>query len=264
MEAEMLKDLVYRADHEKGRLDVILPQGTPGPWPVVICIHGGAWREGSKDAMRLYGSLLAGMGVAAVLPNYRLTVTHPHPAQEEDVFAVLQWVADHRDVYGFDVDRVGLTGSSAGAHLAALVGMKATREGYEGPCNIRCILAVCGVHDFILRAKDQLNHPENVNAFLGGPIEERLDVAREASPTTHVHAKAPVVRCVHGRLDTIVSITQSEALVAALQRVGVKSELCVAPDDGHAMTAGGAGIEPLGGRDAFVEFFTSNLLHIST
>lgn len=262
-EVVMHKDLVYRSDSERGRVDVILPQETPRPYPVVICLHGGGWMEGSKDSMRLFGSLLAEMGIAAVLPNYRLTVTHAYPAQEEDVFAVLQWVADQAGVYGFDPNRVGLLGASAGAHLACLAGMKATRSGSAGPCKIRCILAVCGVSDIGLWARDKPPFRGYMEAFVGGPLEERLDVVREASPVTHVHAQAPAVRCVHGALDATVPTNQSEVFVTALRAAGVDAELCITPNDGHAMTTGSEGTDPLGGREGFVDFFTGNLLYVT-
>ncbi len=260
MKFEIIKDVVYRADHARGLLDVLLPPASARPAPVVIVLHGGAWREGSKDGMRLYGSLLAEMGVAAVVPNYRLTGTHAHPAQVEDIRAVLGWVADQAAVHGFDPRRVGLAGSSAGAHLAAWVGMQATRSDAACPCRIRCVLAVCGVHDIALWAQSTPQHRDAMDAFLGGPVVDRRDLAREASPITHVHPQAPAVRCVHGARDVTVPPAQSEAFVAALRAAGVPAELCMAPEDGHAMTTGGQGTEPLGGREGFVVFFRTYLV----
>ena len=124
----------------------------PAPYPVVVCIHGGAWRQGDKERMREYADVLVDAGIAAVAPNHRLTGTDPHPAQQDDILAVLDWIAASANEYGFDPRRVGITGSSSGGHLTSLVGLKATRSGAaDRGYTVRCMMPVCGPFDMVRR-----------------------------------------------------------------------------------------------------------------
>ena len=117
----VLKDLIYRPGSDRGLLDLTLPEGR-GPFPVVVCLHGGGWTGGSKEKMAEYARLLSTAGFAAVASNYRLIGTHTHPAQEQDVFAVLDWIADHAADHALDPGRIGLTGASAGVVAAGCAG----------------------------------------------------------------------------------------------------------------------------------------------
>jgi acetyl esterase/lipase len=99
-------DLIYRDDSERGQLDVMLPERGDAPFPMVGAIHGGGWMGGEKEAMHLYGHRLTDMRIACVLPNYRLTGTHNHPAQQDDIFSVLDWVAANWDRCGSPISHI--------------------------------------------------------------------------------------------------------------------------------------------------------------
>lgn len=261
-------DLIYQPEHEFGVLDLYTPEG-PGPFPVVVCIHGGGWYEGRKEGMGEFAGMLIEAGIAAVAPDYRLTGTHPHPAQQEDIFATLDWVADHAREHRLDPGRVGLTGSSAGGHLAALVGLKATTrsaERHRGASSdegyvVRCMLPICGVHDLSRRMTERPDRRHVLEALLGGPAGERMHVLRDASPVEHVHADAPPCLAVHGAEDTLVPPEHSRLLVEALTRVGAQAELMIVPSAGHGRHQPNTQPpEPLGGRAVFQGFFRKHLL----
>ena len=79
IEETIHKDLAYVSDgHARQKLDLYLPEGK-GPFPVLIWIHGGAWRAGSKDRARGLDWLNRGVAVASV--NYRLSQHATFPAQ---------------------------------------------------------------------------------------------------------------------------------------------------------------------------------------
>ncbi len=122
----MLTDLRYRPGSDRGLLDLYLPDGA-GPFPVVVAIHGGGWQQGDKEYMREYGEVLSAAGIAVAACNHRLTTTDPHPAQQDDIFTVLEWIAANAAEHALDPARIGITGSSSGGHLTALVGLKATK-----------------------------------------------------------------------------------------------------------------------------------------
>jgi len=252
-------DLVYRPGSERGVLDVMVPDGK-GPFPAVVCIHGGAWMGGNKDMLYRYGEILEGMGIASVFPLYRLTGTHPHPAQEEDIFAVLGWMAYHAREHGFDARRFALTGASAGGHLAALVGLKATRIK-DLPYVVRCILPVCAPTDVMTFVRDNPGVRDVLQALVGGVLEEKADAARDVSPVSHVHPNAPPCLATHGGSDGVVPHTQALQLVEALRAVGAEAEAIIVPGVGHAaFTPDVEPLEPLGGAEAFRAFFRRHLL----
>lgn len=252
------KDLAYRSGSDRGLLDAMLPEGR-GPHPVVVGLHGGGWMNGAKEKLTDYGRLLNAEGFAAVLPNYRLTGTHTHPAQEEDVFAVLDWIAAHAEEYALDPQRIGLTGASAGGHLTGLAGAKAHLHA-SAPWTVRCMAPVCGVFDIALWYRDRPQYLPNVKGILGGLPEEKSDVERSASPITHVHAGAPPCLAIHGDIDTTCPINQSVTFVDALRAVGAQAELLVVPGVGHAgYMPNVTPPEPLGGARRFIGFFRKHL-----
>lgn len=252
------RDLVYRPGTDRGLLDVMRPDGG-GPFPVVVCLHGGGWTGGSKDRLAAYGQLLSAEGIAAVLSNYRLTGTHTHPAQEEDVFAVLDWIAAHAGEYAFDPRRIGLTGASAGGHLTMLAGVKAASRA-PTPWTVRCMAPVCGVSDIALWFRDRPQYLPNVRGILGGLPDEKPDVERSASPIAHVHAGAPPCLAIHGDIDDVCPINQSVLFVEALRAAGAQAELQVVPGVGHgSIMPNVTPPEPLGGKRRFIGFFRKHL-----
>lgn len=252
-------DLRYRPDSDRGLLDVMIPDGT-GPFPVVVCIHGGGWAGGNKDMLYSYGEHLERMGIASVFPLYRVTGAHPHPEQEEDIFAVLGWVAYHSPEHRFDIVRIGLTGASAGGHLTALIGLKASKIR-SLPYTIRCILPVCAPMNFETFVRDSPGIRDVVEALLGGKLEDKPEAVRDLSPISHVHGGAPPCLCTHGASDGVVPQTQPLEFVDALKKAGVEAQAIIVPGADHVFLMPGVEpAEPLGGLGPFQEFFRKHLL----
>ncbi len=251
-------DVEYSPGNPRGFLDVQVPDGQ-GPFPVVCCIHGGGWYCGDKDGMLLYAEYLGEIGIASVRPNYTLSETAPHPAQQNDILTALDWVARNTDTYGFDASRVGLTGASAGGHLSAQVGLLAAKT--VKPYTVRAIYAVCPPTDMHAFLRDNPGIREIVEKLVGGKAEERARTMTDASPVSHVHAGAPPCICAHGTADAIVPYSQSVALVDALTAVGVDAELALVEGRGHAVyNTDEDPREPLGGMDRFLGHFRKHLL----
>lgn len=115
-----IRDAAYGKDPLQ-RLDVY-SSASKNQTPVIVIVHGGGWRAGSKNAMEPIARNFAAHGVTAVAVDYRLAPKDKHPAAAQDVAASIAWVRDHIATHGGDPARISLLGHSAGAHLVALVG----------------------------------------------------------------------------------------------------------------------------------------------
>jgi acetyl esterase/lipase len=153
-EVEQIRDVAYYegpdADAFRHRLDLFLPKGQKD-YPVVVLVRGGAWIMGDNRCCGLYsavGEFLARQGIAAVLPNYRLSPGVRHPEHVRDVARAVAWTRAHIADCGGRPDQLFLAGHSAGGHLVALL---ATKEQYlkgEGlrSADIRGVICFCGVY----------------------------------------------------------------------------------------------------------------------
>jgi arylformamidase len=119
-------DVPYLNDNSPlHKLDIYSPAQKDKPLSVLVHIHGGGWKMGDKKMMKETGMFYASQGILFITPNYRLSPEVQHPAHVEDCAAALSWVFDHVTELGGDKSRIFLSGHSAGAHLAALLGTNA-------------------------------------------------------------------------------------------------------------------------------------------
>ncbi len=171
-------DIDYVGDGDKYHLlDLYIPEGE-GKMPTIINIHGGGWIYGEKiNEYAFHGSRLATQGFIVVNPNYRLAPKNPHPAQLEDIFAVLRWVSENAEKYNIDTNNIFLEGDSAGAHLSALTACIITNPelakdySFSSPLKIKAMGLCCGAYDFekMLSKKgiDGWQNKQVLGAFMG-------------------------------------------------------------------------------------------------
>ena len=117
-------DLTY-GNHERHKLDIYAPENASG-LPVLLYIHGGAWKIGNKRLVDNKPQFFTSQNWIFVSANYRLLPDGKHPANVQDVASALAWVHDNIEKYGGSADRIILCGFSAGAHLVALAGLDST------------------------------------------------------------------------------------------------------------------------------------------
>ena len=236
--------------HERHRLDLYLPEDhdpTSGETlPVVVWIHGGAWRAGSKENCPAIPLVTEGFAVASI--NYRLSSHATFPAQIHDCKAAVRWLRANAHKYGLNKERFGAWGSSAGGHLVALLGTTGNVDSLEGDLGHNSessrIQAVCdwyGPTDFLqmnIQAGEigRMNHdadnsPESM--LVGGAIQDNPDKVRRANPITYVSKDDPPFWIVHGDSDPLVPLGQSHLLEAALRDADVVVTLNVVKDGQH-------------------------------
>lgn len=222
-------------------LDLVRPASPGAPVPVVVWLHGGGWFTGDRHLAPDLRRWFAARGIAMAAVEYRLSGRARFPAQLHDVRAAVRHLRAHADELGLDGGRIGLWGSSAGGHLAALAAVtghvrslpgedvpagapsgavQAVAEAY-GPVDLERVVA-----DAAATAPPHLSGADAPEArLLGGPPADRVDLARAASPLTHVSAAAPPFHIAHGTADVLVRPDQSVRLHEALVAAGVESTL---------------------------------------
>ena len=208
-------------------MDLYVPR-TEKPAPVVIWIFGGSWKFGSKS-FHLNVRDLTRHGIAVASIEYRLSGTAKYPAQLDDCRSALNWLRENGARYGIDPLRIGVSGESAGGHLAALLGT------VEGTPRIRAVFAMYPPTDLVILGRQYANPvaPTNIDLLFGGPIETKLAVAAEASPVNHVSRSSPPFLLIHGARDELVPIEQSRMLQRKLENAKVPVRLIVAPNKEH-------------------------------
>lgn len=223
------RNVVYskRSDGDL-RLDLYVPQGK-SPAPVIVWFHGGSWKYGDKGYSLLVRDLTKeGFAVASV--QYRLIRRARWPAQIDDCAEAVRWLRENGARYGLDSRRIGLSGESAGGHLAALLGVRESRA------RIKAVLAAYPPTDLLALGQRYAHFGKMsiLSQMFGGPIEEKKQTALAASPIHYVSRSSPPFLFFHGDKDWLVPINQSESLSDALKAKGVESELVVVAGKGHA------------------------------
>lgn len=229
-EPRVVKDIEFaRIGDASLKLDLHLPDKSVSP--LIVYVHGGAWKAGSKSDMPLKGLVAKGFAVASV--DYRLSTVAPFPAQAFDIKAAIRFLRAHSSEYGYDATRIVISGSSAGGHLAALVGVtngNTELEGTEGDClkessAVQGIISLFGASDLMTILSQSTPHGLSVRVpalqlLLGGQPEEKKELARLASPVTHVDAHDPPLLLIHGDADPQMPPEQSQELKKAYEAVG--------------------------------------------
>jgi acetyl esterase/lipase len=236
--ATVHRDLAYVPHgHPRQKLDLYLPPAgkdlSPAGenLPLIIWVHGGAFRLGDKGDKVPLGYLQRGYAVASI--NYRLSQHALFPAQIEDCKAAVRWLRAHAAHYGYDPDRIAAGGGSAGGHLALLLGLSAGVNELEGTVgghtnissSVKAVVDLYGPTDLteMRRHREGRNRPETVDPAL----------LVHASPLTYLTAKDPPVLILHGSEDRTVPVEQSRLLHQRYQEQKLESELYVLEGAGH-------------------------------
>ena len=201
------------------------------PRPLLIWVHGGAWRAGSKESVPVLPMLKMGFDIASV--EYRLSPVARFPAQIHDIKAAIRYLRRHADQYGYDADRFVVAGASAGGHLAALVGVSNDVPALEGSVgdpkpqsvssDVQAAVSFYGASNLMTILSQSTPHGLSVRVpaldlLLGGDPAEHAELARLASPVTHVDPDDPPLWLVHGDADPQMPIEQSEELESEYRR----------------------------------------------
>lgn len=226
------------------KLDLYENVFTDTPRPVVVWVHGGAWRRGSKDSVPATDWINNGFAIASI--DYRLSPVAKFPAQIHDIKAAIRFLRANADEYDIDPKRVIVAGSSAGGHLAALVGLTNDVEELEGSVgdhvdqssDVQATVSFYGASNLETILSQSTPHGLSVRVpalklLLGDRPENVPALARLASPVTHVDATDPPLWLIHGDADPQMPIKQSQELAEACKQSGVPVDFETIPNAVH-------------------------------
>jgi acetyl esterase/lipase len=238
-EYQTFPNLTYvTASNVEQKLDIYMRRGVTAPQPTIIYMHGGFWVAGNKEGavMNLMPWFEVGWNVVNV--EYRLGRVALAPAAVEDCLCALRFVAAQAKTYNVDVNRIVVTGESAGGHLALTTGMIPESAGLDRECagptplpKVAAIINWFGITD----VSDVVDGPHRANAamqWIAG-LPNREEIARRLSPLTYVRPGLPPILTIHGDSDPTVPYQEAVRLHEALDKTGVTNQLLTIPGVKH-------------------------------
>ncbi len=246
------RDISYVPDGDKSQtLDLYLPEAASDkPLPLIIWIHGGGWRGGSKAGCPPMGWVPAGYAAASV--EYRFSQKAVFPAQIQDCQAAIRFLRANSKKYNIDPDHIGVWGDSAGGHLVALIGTSGGKKAFPpiggNEDQSDRVQAVCdwyGPADFnsVMKQAEEDKNAKNIFKFntpadpysglIGVSLAENSEKGAAVSPVHYVSKDNPPILIMHGTHDALVPFAQSVELLEALKKEGVDAQLQKFPGAGH-------------------------------
>ncbi|MBE7532017.1 MAG: alpha/beta hydrolase [Chloroflexi bacterium] len=238
-------DVTYCSpDGRAQKLDIYYPS-FGGPWPVLLYVHGGSWREGDKAEGEGWRGLNE-QGILVASVNYRMAAEGKFPVMIEDVQCAVRYLRAHSADYNLDPNRMAAVGASAGGHLVALLGTADDTavwnqsEYAEQSSRVQAVITMAGLFDFTV------NLPSGINSAVyyafGKLAGDGSPEMAAASPVTYVTADDPPFLILHGDRDGVVPVAQSKILHERLTAVGVPATLVIVQNGDHSL--GGANATP--------------------
>ncbi|HEX2832330.1 MAG TPA: alpha/beta hydrolase [Thermoanaerobaculia bacterium] len=249
-------------------MDLRVPDG-PGPHPVIVYLHSGAWIMGDRFGGPAVRQASRGYAVASI--EYRLAPQNIWPAPVEDAKAAVRWLRANAARFKLDPNRIGVFGTSSGGHLAAVLGTSGGVPALEGlalgnpqfSSRVQVVIDLYGPTDLLKIEEQKLPCiPLDGNAsymppslLMGCPIQSCREWTMTASPMSYVTEDDPKFLIMHGMLDCLVPYQQSVTLHQSLQARGVDSKLVLIPTGDH----GGSVFDQAKYQTVVDEFLDTNL-----
>lgn len=259
---EFQRDVEFsNADNQHLQVNIAKPKTGSGPFPAVVCIHGGGFRAGKREGYDKTCIMLAQHGYVAMTVTYRLAPAYQFPAAVQDCKTSVRWLRANAAKYGVDPKRVGVMGGSAGGHLAQFLGVTAGVAEFEGEgyadqsSAVNCVVNYYGPSDLTKSYGASVDAGEVLPLFFGGDLSTKKKEHIIGSPLYWVTPKAAPTLDIHGTEDKYVAYEQATWLVDRLKAATVEAELLTLPGAGHGFK--GADLEKADA--AMVAFFDSHL-----
>ena len=243
-------------------LNMARPKDGIGPFPAVLCIHGGGFRAGNREGHNKRCVALAQEGFVAVTVEYRLAPKYQFPAAVYDVKAAVRWLRANAARYHIDAEHIGVTGDSAGGHLAYFLGVTGGVKQFEGDdgnagfsSRVSCVVSYYGPTDFTQSYGKSVDAAQVLPLFFGGDLDQARQKHIVGSPLNWVTPEAAPTLIIHGTDDKYVAYEQAGWIRDRLAACGVEVDLLTLPGAGH----GFKGADAQKAESALMAFFEKHL-----
>jgi acetyl esterase/lipase len=245
------RDIVYKTVGGTNLLLDFLPPQHPGgkPSPLMIYIHGGGWANGDRYAIfrQDHVELLKQMnqaGIACATIEYRLTRSGTTVFEAAvDCKDAARFFVKEAARFNIDPQRIGTWGGSAGGHLSLETALAPNRKlaGDEAlrafDPTFRCAVAYYPLTSFLTPdlSGGNFKRAERLVPILGGPLEEKRELAELLSPVSHLTAHSPPVLLIHGDQDQILSHEGCLYMQKRAQGCGASVEVLIVKGAAHGL-----------------------------
>ncbi len=233
-------DVEYSRVGERVFVDIFRPAASSAANPTVLAIHGGGFRAGKRTSYHQLCIKLAQRGYTCASMSYRLAPRHQFPAPVEDAKAAVRFLRANAAKYNVDPLRIGVTGGSAGGHLALMVGLTGPLKIFEGSgphldqsSAVQAVVNYYGPTDFTQSYGKSVDAHEVLPMFLGGDLAHNRQAHIASSPLYYVTPLSPPILSIHGTKDAYVAYEQSAWLLSRLVSAGIDAELETITGAGH-------------------------------
>jgi acetyl esterase/lipase len=253
-------------DNQHLQVNLAQPKEGQGPFPAVVCIHGGGFRAGKREGYDKLLLTLAQHGYVAITVTYRLAPAYPFPAAVHDCKAAVRWLRANAAKYHVDPKRIGAMGGSAGGHLAQFLGVTAGVPQFDGEGNldqssaVNCVVNFYGPSDFTKSYDKSVDAKDVLPLFLGGDLSTKRKEHIIASPLYWVTPNAAPTLYLHGTADEYVAYEQATWIVDKLKAATVEAELIGFEGAGHGLK----GVPPEKTEGPMLAFFDKHLKSVAT
>ncbi len=221
-------DVAYAPKSDAQKMDIYLPNSGKGPFPVIVLIHGGAYKAGDKKDVLDFLPEILDNGYAAASINYRFIDESIFPAQIYDVKAAIRFIRANAASYNINPDKIITWGDSAGGHLAALAGTSGdipaledlTLGNPEQSSRVQAVVDWYGPINFLtipeqfkesnLDGQAYTIEVSTEATFAGTKIGLTPELVMLANPETYITQDDPPFYIQHGTKDVIVPFQQSK------------------------------------------------------
>jgi acetyl esterase/lipase len=261
------KDIPYLEGNIWEKLDLYTPAniGDKQRLPCIVNIHGGGWKIGDKSSLLDQGIAmeLARNGYICANIDYTLSTFGPcWPQNLYDCKSAVQFLRKNAELYHVDPNHIGAIGTSAGGHLAAMLGVTGPEVGLEPPgpykgisSRVQAVVPMYGPQDLNKEFGHYVEKHRFIPSFLGAEKQDDPNLWAWASPVSHVSPDDPPFLLLHGTLDDVVPIEQSIELDKKLRENGIESRLIpVEAGHGFGLQTGQQDLRP-----AVIAFFDRHL-----
>ena len=241
---KVVKDIVYTAvGYRKLHLDIFYPSKREKKYsPAVILVHGGGWRSGNRTMVYPMAERLTENGYVTVAVEYRLSIEAFYPAAVYDIKSAIRWVRANAEKFKINKNMIAIYGTSAGGHLAALVGTTNNDKKFEGnednlnfSSGVEAIVDVDGVVDYFGKGSEELykksGKPSAGQLWFGVSPKDNPEIWREAGPINHISAETPPVCFINSTIPRFHA--GRDEMIKILDKYNIYSEVHILPGTVH-------------------------------